>query len=314
MAGLVEIPSNPVPRNAVCDTVRTHDGVTLRYARFPPNRSPVRGTVVILHGRNEFIEKYFETVNDLRRRGFAVLAFDARGQGGSERLIANRRKGHVRDFADYVNDFETIVYEVALPDCPPPYYVLDHSTGAAVAILSAERLRSQIDRMVLTAPLLGLANRSSAALARASGFLMHFGLGEAFVPGSGATLLQTRPFRGNAFTSDPDRYERTLAIVEAEPSLGIGGPTIGWLNAAMRACLRMAQPDFASCVPIPIMMVLAGSESVVSNHAAEDFSRRVKTTAHLRIPGARHEILMERNEYRDQLWVAFDAFIQGRRS
>ena len=40
--------------------------------------------------------------------------------------------------------------------------------------------------------------------------------------------------------------------------------------------------------------------------------RRVKTTAHLRIPGARHEILMERNDFRDQFWVAFDAFIQGR--
>ena len=314
MAGLVDIPSNPVPRNAICDTIRTDDGVSLRYARFPPNRSPVRGTVVIVHGRNEFIEKYFETVNDLRRRGFAVLAFDARGQGGSERLIGNKRKGHVRDFADYVNDFETVMHEVVLPDCPPPYYVLAHSTGGAVAILSAERLRTQIERMVLTAPLLGLARGSTAALARISGFLMHFGLGEAFAPGSGATLLQTRPFAGNPFTSDPDRYARTLGIVEADRSLGIGGPTIGWINAAMRACLRMAKPDFADYVPVPILMVLAGSESIVSNNAAEDFSRRVKTTAHLRIPGARHEILMERNEFRDQLWVAFDAFIQGRRS
>lgn len=314
MARLVEIPSNPIPRNAVCDTVLTDDGVTLRYARFPLSRSPVRGTVVILHGRNEFIEKYFETINDLRRRGFAVLAFDARGQGGSARLLGNPRKGHVRDFADYVNDFDTIMQEVVLPDCPPPFYVLGHSTGAAVAILSAERLRTQIERMVLTAPLLGLARGSSAWLARTSGFLMHFGLGEAFAPGSGATLFQTRPFQGNPVTSDPQRYARTLAIVEADPSLAIGGPTIGWLNAATRACLRMAQPDFARCVPIPILMVLAGSESVVSNHAAEDFSRRVKTTAHLRIPGARHEILMERNEYRDQFWVAFDAFVQGRGS
>jgi lysophospholipase len=314
LAGLVEIPSNPAPRNAVCDTLRTSDGVTLRYARFPANRSPVRGTVVIVHGRNEFIEKYFETVNDLRRRGFAVLAFDARGQGGSERLIGNKRKGHVRDFADHVNDFEAVMHELVLPDCPPPYFVLAHSTGAAVAILSAERLRTQVERMVLTAPLLSLAGRSTAGLARISGFLMHFGLGEAFAPGSGATLLQTRPFEGNPFTSDPARYGRTSAIVEADPSLGIGGPTLGWLNAAMRACLRMAQPGFAACVPIPILMVLAGSESVVSNHAAEDFSRRVKTTAHLRIPGARHEILMERNEFRDQFWVAFDAFIQGRRS
>jgi lysophospholipase len=311
LAGLVDIPSNPVPRNTISDFVKTRDGVSLRYARFPPNRSPVRGTVVIVHGRNEFIEKYFETANDLRRRGFAVLAFDARGQGGSDRLLTNRRKGHVRDFADYVNDFETIMHEVALPDCPPPYYVLAHSMGATVALLSADRLRTQVDRMVLTGPLVGLPHGSPSWMARTTGFLMHFGLGEAFAPGGGATLMQTRPFEGNPVTSDPVRYARSLAIVEADSSVGVGGPTIGWVNAAMRASVRMGQPDFPDLVPIPILMVLAGAERVVSNAAAEELSRRLKTCAHLRIPGARHEILMERNAFRDQFWVAFDAFIRG---
>jgi lysophospholipase len=29
------------------------------------------------------------------------------------------------------------------------------------------------------------------------------------------------------------------------------------------------------------------------------------------IPGARHEILMERDEFREQFWAAFDAFVPG---
>ena len=209
MARLVEIPSNPIPKGAVVDTVATDDGVELRYARFPPNRSPVRGTVVILHGRTEFIEKYFETINDLRRRGFAVATFDSRGQGGSSRLLGNPRKGHVRDFADHVNDFEMVMQEVVLPDCPPPYYVLAHSTGAAVALLSAERLRTQIDRMVLTAPLLALAYGTPRTLARITGFLMHFGLGEAFAPGAGATLMQTQPFDAQS----PDQRPGALSAL-----------------------------------------------------------------------------------------------------
>ena len=65
----------------------------------------------------------------------------------------------------------------------------------------------------------------------------------------------------------------------------------------------MEEPDFVERVPIPVLMVLAGAETVVSNPAAEALSRRLKTVAHLRIPGARHEILMERDEYRDQFWV-----------
>ena len=59
--------------------------------------------------------------------------------------------------------------------------------------------------------------------------------------------------------------------------------------------------------------MLAGAESLVSNRAAESLARRLKTAAHLQIPGARHEILMERDEFRDQFWAAFDAFIQGRK-
>jgi lysophospholipase len=143
----------------------------------------VRGTVILLQGRNEFIEKYFETVNDLRRRGFAAVVYDPRGQGGSARLLRNRRKGHVRDFADHVNDLDTIMQEVVLPDCPPPYFILAHSTGAVVALLSAQRLRSQIERMILTAPLIAVPQGSPKWIARATGSLMYLGLGETFCPG-----------------------------------------------------------------------------------------------------------------------------------
>lgn len=312
MVSLVDIPINPVPRKAIVGTIIVADGIDLRYAHWAPNRSPVRGTVVILHGRTEFIEKYFETVNDLRRRGFGVAMHDARGQGGSSRLLGNQRKGHVRDFADHVNDFEAFMQEVVLPDCPPPYYVLAHSTGAIVALLSAQRLRTQIERMVLTAPLIALPRASPSTMIRLTSFFMYLGLGETYIPGGGSTLIQTRPFDGNPVTSDRARYDRSMAIVAAEPSLGIGGPTIGWLNATMRAAARLAESDFVEALPVPVLMLLAGSERIVSNQAAENLSRRLKTAAHLRIPRSRHEILMERDEIRDQFWIAFDAFVQGR--
>ena len=53
---LISIPANPVPDHAVTGTIKTPDGVTLRFARWdpPPGR---KGTVVVLQGRAEFIEK-----------------------------------------------------------------------------------------------------------------------------------------------------------------------------------------------------------------------------------------------------------------
>jgi lysophospholipase len=152
---LVSIPANPVPDNFVTGELKTPDGVNLRFARWLPPAGR-KGTVVILQGRAEWIEKYFETVRDLRSRGFAVATLDWRGQGLSERMLGDRRKGYVRDFAEYDSDLETFMREIVMPDCPPPLFALGHSTGATVLIRAAYRGRRWFDRMVLVAPLIDL--------------------------------------------------------------------------------------------------------------------------------------------------------------
>src|SRR5690606_6592227 len=83
-ATLVDVASNPVPQGAVAGFLETPDKLKLRYATFPKGGGAARGTVCLVQGRTEFIEKYFETVTDLQSRGFAVATFDWRGQGGSQ--------------------------------------------------------------------------------------------------------------------------------------------------------------------------------------------------------------------------------------
>ena len=133
---LVSIPANPVPDAAVTGTIKTPDGVSLRFARWepPPGR---KGTVCLFQGRSEFIEKYFETVRDLRARGFAVATLDWRGQGLSDRALRNPRKGYVRNFSQYQIDLETFINEVVLPDCPPPLFALGQSMGATILLRAA---------------------------------------------------------------------------------------------------------------------------------------------------------------------------------
>src|SRR5262249_61545158 len=97
---LVSIPANPVPEGAFAGTIKTPDGVELRYARFapPPGR---KGTLVLVNGRAEFIEKYFEVIEDARARGFAGDAFVSRAQAVSTHPLRARRKGHIRDLPGY---------------------------------------------------------------------------------------------------------------------------------------------------------------------------------------------------------------------
>ena len=59
---LYPTPDNPVPGKSAVMTVTTSDGLALRAARWGAAGGPLQGTVCILQGRAEFIEKYFETV------------------------------------------------------------------------------------------------------------------------------------------------------------------------------------------------------------------------------------------------------------
>src|SRR5256885_4307122 len=98
---LVSIPGNPVPDDVVTGEITTPDGVELRFARWDSPASG-KGTVCVFTGRSEFIEKYFETVRDLRKRGFTVAVMDWRGGGGSSRRMPEPPQGRVGSFSDFV--------------------------------------------------------------------------------------------------------------------------------------------------------------------------------------------------------------------
>ena len=308
---LVSIPANPVPEDVVTGTLKTRDGVGIRFARWhpPPGR---KGTVCLFQGRAEFIEKYFETVRELRARGFAVATIDWRGQGGSERALSDPRKGHVGDFSEYERDVEALMTEVVLPDCPPPIFAIGHSMGGTVMMRVARQGSRWFDRIVLSAPMIRLSGNRHALPARITVRAMRLmGMGSAYVPGGSATPVATGPYVNNIATSDPVRHARTKAVLEAAPELGLGSPTASWLSAAYRSMAEIASPTYASKVRQPLMLIAAGRDQVVSTAAIEDIAVRLRAGSHLIIAGARHEIMMEQDRYRAQFWAAFDAFVPG---
>ena len=60
------------------------------------------------------------------------------------------------------------------------------------------------------------------------------------------------------------------------------------------------------------MVIGCGRDRVVDLRACERFSSRLRAGRFIVIEGAEHEILIERDLFRDQFWAAFDAFIPGR--
>jgi lysophospholipase len=310
-ANLVATSGNPVPDGAIAGKVRTPDGIELRFARWSGAASG-KGTVCVFGGRGEFIEKYFETVNDLRQRGFGVAAMDWRGQGHSSRQLADAGKGHVDSFSEYETDVATFMQQVVLPNCPAPYFALTHSMGGAILLRVAHSGQRWFERAVLVAPMIDLPDvRASLPMRLLFRMLHRAGLGHSYVPGGNVDRSRRRRFDGNPLTSDPRRYARNVTIVEQCPTLGIGSPTVAWLDAAFETILAFRGEDYLPHIDQPTLMLAAGADSVVSPAAVARFAARLPAGASSVIEGARHEILQEDDRYRAQVWAAFDAFVAG---
>lgn len=288
--------------------MRSGDGVRLRYAICPG--AGRRGTVCLLQGRGDFIERYFETANDLMARGFSVALLDWRGQGGSDRRLANRHRGHIGSFREYDRDLAAFMTGVVLPDCQPPYFALAHSTGANV-LLRALKSHNWFERVVLSAPLIDFAPLPlPKALVRALARLMvAVGLSRVLVPGRNRWPNRPDDFATSLCTSDKRRYLRDCRTLEAAPHLGVGGPTIGWLNAAFAATAELARLPTGTPLRAPVLIIAAGDDRLVSTEASRQFARRMAGVAAVVIERSRHEPLMERDEVREQFWAAFDTFL-----
>ncbi|WP_407049724.1 alpha/beta fold hydrolase [Methyloraptor flagellatus] len=310
---LVDHPDNPIPPGASAGYVMTEDGIRLRWAVFRPATATPRGTVALFHGRAEFIERFFETVRDLQVRGFVVATVDWRGQGGSDRVIRNRRKGHVKHFSDYGTDLATFVEAVMIPQCPPPYFALGHSTAGLVLIQNAAEMKTRFRRYVLTAPFLGLGDYGvPPALVRPLAAVFRtLLLRRAYVPAGTSGAIHCKPFKDNRLTSDERRYERNARLSYDMPDLAIGSPTVGWLSEALAAQDEVNDPKFLAAYRMPTLIIAAGADEVVSTPASERFAHSTKAADLLLLRGAKHEILQEADIHREQFWAAFDAFVPG---
>jgi lysophospholipase len=308
---LYAIDENQIPPGAVEHELTALDGVRLRAARWSPENP--RGTVVILGGRTEYIEKYYETIGDLLARDLAVATMDWRGQGGSERQLRDPLKGHIDDFALYERDLLALQRDVLTPHCPRPWIGLCHSMGGAIMLRIAHGGRCPFDRLVLTAPMIALYGHAEPRYERwLVEALDGAGLGGFYAPGGGGGRPYSRsPFDGNVLTSDPTRYARMGATLAAHPELVLGAPTIGWIHAAFRLMREFAEPDYPRAIAAPTLVIASGADRVVDTRALERFATRLHGGHLIVIDGARHEVMQERDSFRQLFFKAFDAFASG---
>jgi len=285
--------------------------IRLRWGGWKTVKADHRGTVLLLTGRGEYLEKYVETVDDLTLRGYDVYSLDWRGQGLSSRMLSNRQKGFVHTYDDYLSDLTHFVETVIKSFARPPFKMLAHSMGAHVGLRYLHDNPGEFHSAVLTAPLIDVAmpNALKTILKAYVKMAVKLGLGERYVPGAGDCKPGERRFRKNHLTSDRLRFERVNRQVRETPALALGGVTHQWLLATFRSIDVISRKDFLEEIDLPVLIVAAGNDSIVSLQAQAAAQGRLSTCTLVELNCARHEILIEADPFRQKFWRAFDQFI-----
>lgn len=284
--------------------------VRLRAAFWPGTG---RGTVLLLNGRTEFIEKYLEPVAELWARGFAVWTMDWRGQGLS-RARHTTPAQHETDFTPYLDDLDLVLDRLVLPTLQGrPLVLIGHSMGGHLGAHALARRPNLYTRAILLAPMIGLLNRGrrpppfTAIVTRLACLLP--GQSSRFGPGTQRTFDPARPFENNRLTQCPTRYAADMALVAARPELAVGGVSWGWIGAALRSNRALLRPATLARITMPVLVALAGADTVVDNRPARRLALALPQGRLLEIAGARHELLREHDEVRHALWAAVDDFL-----
>jgi lysophospholipase len=299
----VILDNNPAPEGAQLVWFEGMAGRSLRACMAPATTNTVRGTTIVCPGRSEFIEKYFETARDLQARGFAVVILDWPGQGLSDRLLDDPKKGHIDRFETFTSALRASLD--AMPgNLPRPYVSLAHSMGGAIALAALANRLVKVEAAAFTAPMWGLPiNLAVRYLIRAMRAMGRSG-NYARQPGPPET------FEGNIVTHDPDRWQLQRDLINAAPELEVGPMTWGWLGASLDSLETTCKPALLRPIDCPVLVASASEEQLVDNRAHDKVARHLPDCDHMTIEGARHEILMETDAIRAQFWGGFDRLLE----
>lgn len=235
---------------------------------------PAKGAVLLVHGMGEHGGRYREFAEYLAERGFAFYIPDLRGFGQS-----GGGRGCLQRFTDYFTDLDALRRLMDEREGRGGHFYMGHSYGGlVVSSFLAERPDLRVRGLILSSPNFGITLPVPPwrhALARiVSGFLPAMTQPTQV---DRATLTHDAS-RQQQHRSDPLIHDRISARLYTELTERIG--------LAGRVAPRLS---------MPVLLLQAGDDRVVSRQAAERFYGALSSTdKKLKVyEGLYHEILNE---------------------
>lgn len=271
-----------------------------------------RGTVLIVHGFTENVEKFTEIIHSLLRNNLSVVAYDQRGHGRSWRAegLADISLTHVDHFDEYVEDMAAICRRV-LRGMPEPHRVLCHSMGGAVTGLFLERHPAVFDRAAMSSPMIApdLKGLPKSAVRLMCSANKAMGKGAARLVGakpySYPDDFNTAPATGRA------RFDWYETVRRDHAALSNNSPSFGWTLEAVNVTDRLLAPGAVENITAKVRLYTAALDETVLPAPQKAFINRVKDGEHIIVEGAKHEIYRSTDEVLFPWWKGVLSFLLG---
>lgn len=279
------------------------DGVRLHWVSYKV--SDAAPLIVISPGRIEATIKYQELVWELAAAGISCAILDHRGQGQSERLTAKVQQGHVDKFDDFIQDFRQFNDELEQHfSGAKQRWLVGHSMGGTIATLFCSQYQHQYQQLILTSPMFSISTGRVpnwiAKMVVAAGTALNHWLMPAtpwYFLGMGD--YQPISFDKNELTHSENRYRAFRQAYRLTPEVQLGGPTFNWLYEAVKASDQIVEDRLS--LNLPVTLFQAGADKVVTAEGQDRFAALNENIEKITLAGAKHELLMESDEYRQPI-------------
>ncbi len=293
--------------------------IRINYATFINDSGTIPAKcLVISSGRSESYLKYKELSFDLFNSGYSVFLIDHRGQGLSQRVLANHHKGHVEDFQYYIDDLNNFIENIVIPYCQGNKpYLLAHSMGGAIAARYLQDFPDKLQAVVLSSPMLGFNSGNVPEFIAETVIKISAQLNQWFDDTPwyflGHKGFTHHTFSDNILMHSPIRYQLFNELYKSTPEIQLGGVTVQWLTESQAALEKVF--NNIGKITTPILVLQAGQDKIIKNQAQNDFCQQLQQLQPQSCPNGKpliiadayHELFFESDVYREQ---ALEAVIQ----
>ncbi len=307
---LTEFPKTALPyfqTRSVPQEFTASDGLHIKYYSFlVPGAKRV---LVIAPGQGEPSIKYAEFIYDLKDLGVDIFIIDHRSQGDSGRILTDIEKVHVNHFSDYTSDLAIFSSTVVHPESYEKSVLLGMSMGGAIVADFVRTHPTAYSSLVFLSPMFQVNSKNvSDELALKGLEAMEFeGFGTIYAP-SQTAFDPHDPYPGNDVSSSTARFHIRRELLNLKPEYGSGGGTVHWAIESIKKTIELQSAQ--KLLQVPTLVFQASADSVVVPEAEANVCQNNSRFCQLiSLKGAKHELLMERDLFRDPILKSIRRFL-----